>query len=74
MKLFSRQTPAAASEVVMFNYRRPVRTRQVALGGGGRLWLVEALDPTHNVWVWQEESSQAEAAVDTARRLSLMLN
>ncbi|WP_374421007.1 hypothetical protein [Chromobacterium sp.] len=74
MKLFSRNTAAATSEVVMFNYRRPVRARQVALGSGGRLWLIEALDPTHNVWVWQDESSQAEAAVDTARRLSLMLN
>ncbi|WP_293760707.1 hypothetical protein [uncultured Aquitalea sp.] len=62
------------NEVVMFNYCRPVRARQVALGSEGRLWLVEALDVVHGVWVWQDEYSGVDQALDEAKRLSLMLS
>jgi hypothetical protein len=71
-----KHTPAVqkTSEIVMFNYRRPVRARQVALGSNGRLWLVEALDAVHGIWVWQDEYNGVDQALDEARRLSLMLS
>jgi len=31
----------------------------------------ETYDPLHKVWVWQQETSDMEQAVDDARRLSL---
>ncbi|MDE1713922.1 hypothetical protein PWG14_15285 (plasmid) [Chromobacterium amazonense] len=61
------------SDMVVFNYRRPVRARRVELQGGSRLWLVEMLDARGQVWVWQDESTGADAALERARRLSLML-
>ncbi|EEG07216.1 hypothetical protein [Pseudogulbenkiania ferrooxidans] len=62
------------SELVMFNYCRPARARRVALGSGGRVWLVETLDRVHGVWVWEDECSQGDQALEQARRLSLMLS
>ena len=61
----------ATSEAVIFNYQRPTRARLVAQDSKGGLWLVEAFDPLHKVWVWQDESHDMEKAVDDARRLSL---
>ncbi|MEN3030344.1 hypothetical protein [Chromobacterium amazonense] len=61
------------SDMVVFNYRRPVRARRVELQGGSRLWLVEMLDARGQVWVWQDEWAGADAALERARRLSLML-
>ncbi|POA99273.1 hypothetical protein C2134_07645 [Chromobacterium sinusclupearum] len=61
------------SDMVVFNYRRPVRARRVELQGGSRLWLVEMLDMRGQVWVWQDEWDGADAALERARRLSLML-
>ncbi|MBM2885729.1 hypothetical protein JFK97_15135 [Chromobacterium phragmitis] len=61
------------SDMVVFNYRRPVRARRVELQGGSRLWLVEMLDVRGQVWVWQDEWAGADAALERARRLSLML-
>jgi hypothetical protein len=63
--------PPVTSDAVVFNYQRPTRARLIALGTGGRLWLVEAFDPLHKVWVWQDESNNMEQAVEGARRLSL---
>ena len=76
MKLLSRNTPPASttSDIVMFNYRRPARARHVALGTGGRVWLVETLDAVHGVWVWQDECAWVDDALEEARRLSLMLS
>ncbi|QEL57092.1 hypothetical protein [Chromobacterium paludis] len=62
------------SDMVVFNYQRPVRARRVELQGGSRLWLVEMLDRRCQVWVWQDESTGADAALERARRLSLMLD
>ncbi|WP_230369882.1 hypothetical protein [Paludibacterium denitrificans] len=47
MKLFSRshKEQPKTSDIVMFNYKRPARARQVALGSGGRIWLVETRMP-----------------------------
>ncbi|HJV07378.1 MAG TPA: hypothetical protein VJ642_08795 [Chromobacteriaceae bacterium] len=75
MKLFSRshKEQPKTSDIVMFNYKRPARARQVALGSGGRIWLVETLDAVHGVWVWQDECAGVDDALDEARRLSLML-
>jgi hypothetical protein len=39
-----------------------------------RLWLVEALDAVHGIWVWQDEYNGVDQALDEARRLSLMLS
>jgi len=61
----------ATSEAVIFNYQRPTRARLVAQDSKGGLWLVEAFDPLHKVWVWQDESNNMEQAVEGARRLSL---
>ena len=66
--------PVKTGELVMFNYRRPVRARQVELLGGSRLWRVEMLDRQSQVWVWQDEWPGADAALERARRLSLMLD
>jgi len=66
----SSNTPVT-SDAVVFNYQRPTRARLIALGTGSRLWLVEAFDPLHKVWVWQDESDNMEQAVEGARRLSL---
>ncbi|MEQ6289994.1 hypothetical protein ACFPAG_05125 [Vogesella sp. GCM10023246] len=68
---FAKPKPAATSEAVVFNYQRPTRARLVAQDNQGGLWLVEAFDPLHKVWVWQDESHNMEKAVDDARRLSL---
>ncbi|GGY12536.1 hypothetical protein [Paludibacterium paludis] len=66
---------SGTSELVMFNYRRPVRARLVSLGpGNGKLWLVEMLDAQSGIWIWQEESRDSAAALDCARRLSLLLS
>lgn len=74
----SKVKPAAAggttSDLVMFNYCRPARARLVALGSGGRIWLVETLDRVHGVWVWEDECSHGDEALEQARRLSLMLS
>ncbi|MNR54938.1 hypothetical protein D3C85_1752180 [compost metagenome] len=67
----SSSKPPITSDAVVFNYQRPTRARLIALGTGGRLWLVEAFDPLHKVWVWQDESNNMEQAVEGARRLSL---
>ncbi len=58
-------------DAVIFNYQRPTRARLVALGNGGKLWLIEAFDAHHKVWVWQNECHDMAQAVDDARRLSL---
>lgn len=55
------------SDLVVFNFKRPIRARRIA----GGLWLVEAYDAANNIWVWQTESVAAEQALDDARRLSL---
>ncbi|WP_199155193.1 hypothetical protein [Chromobacterium sp. ASV23] len=65
--------PVRTSDMVVFNYRRPVRARRVELQGGSRLWLMEMLDTRGQVWVWQDEWNGADAALERARRLSLML-
>lgn len=57
------------SDVVMFNFRRPTRARKI----GGALWLVEAYDAANDVWIWQNESAEAEDALDEARRMSMGL-
>lgn len=57
------------SDVVMFNFRRPTRARKIA----GALWLVETYDAGNDVWIWQNESRQAEDALDEARRMSMNL-
>ena len=62
------------SDLVMFNYCRPARARLVALGSGGRIWLVETLDRVHGVWVWEDECHHGDQALEQARRLSLMLS
>ena len=69
----NRQIPPVmqkTSDVVMFNFQRPTRARKV----GGVLWLVELYDQRHDVWVWQNESGEAEEALDEAKRLSLVLS
>ncbi|UTH76050.1 hypothetical protein [Chromobacterium sp. IIBBL 290-4] len=65
---------AKTSDMVVFNYRRPVRARRVVLSGGTGLWLVEMLDRACQLWVWQDEWQAADAALERARRLSLMLD
>ncbi|AXE29742.1 hypothetical protein DK842_07480 [Chromobacterium phragmitis] len=67
------KAPLATSDMVVFNYRRPVRARRVGLPDGDGLWLVEMLDLRGGLWVWQDESAGADAALERARRLSLML-
>ena len=68
------EAPLATSDMVVFNYRRPVRARRVGLPGGDGLWLVEMLDRQGWLWVWQDEWNEADAALERARRLSLMLD
>ncbi|MEC5205612.1 MULTISPECIES: hypothetical protein [Vogesella] len=69
--LFTKPQAPVTSDAVIFNYQQPARARLVALGSGKKLWLVETYDPQHKVWVWQQETSDMEQAVDDARRLSL---
>jgi hypothetical protein len=69
--LSAKPAPPVTSDAVIFNYQQPARARLVALGTGKKLWLVETFDPLHKVWVWQQETSNMEQAVDDARRLSL---
>lgn len=68
------EAPMTTSDMVVFNYRRPVRARRVLLPGGSGLWLVEMLDRQCRLWVWQDEWDGADAALERARRLSLMLD
>ncbi len=66
---------ATTRDLVVFNYRRAVRARQVMLcEGAGSVWLVELLDPQSGIWIWQSESRDGEIALDYAKRLSLMLS
>lgn len=69
--LLTKPQAPVTSDAVIFNYQQPARARLVALGSGKKLWLVETYDPLHKVWVWQQETSDMEQAVDDARRLSL---
>lgn len=62
-------TTVKTSDVVMFNFRRPIRARKIS----GSLWLVEAYDAANDVWIWQTESAEAEDALDEARRMSMGL-
>jgi len=65
----SSMTTAKTSDMVMFNFRRPIRARKIS----GALWLVEAYDAANDVWIWQTESTEAEDALDEARRMSMGL-
>ncbi|BEV72791.1 hypothetical protein THUN1379_22730 [Paludibacterium sp. THUN1379] len=59
--------PVKTSDLVMFNFRHPTRARLI----GGALWLVEAYDAANDVWVWQNESTEADDALESARILSI---
>lgn len=69
--LLTKPQAPVTSDAVIFNYQQPARARLVALGSGKKLWLVETYDSLRKVWVWQQETSDMEQAVDDARRLSL---
>lgn len=71
LRSFSRPTVEQTREAIIFNFRRPTRARLIGQGGGGSLWLVEAFDPLHKVWVWQSESHDQSEAVNQARQMSL---